>query len=129
MNTLFDTDTTPAKHACKAAHTSAAELFGRLGGFTHFSDGTGPVGYPDFQNSVDDALLVALLRSEPTDFEDADRLGEQTVAVNVMRRGDGSHLYEVMFADEGSDEGTICKVKDLKTLHEWFENDWVERED
>lgn len=129
--TTFTTNSTiTAQEACAAVHAIAGDLFDQLGGDTLYTDGTGPVSYPPFQDSVEDALLVALLNLKPADFdaedEDEDELlCKQSIAVNVDRRFDGRLVYEVVFASDGSDYGTVCQVKDLVTLEEWFDDEWI----
>lgn len=111
-------------------HAIAGGLLNQLGGDTLYTDGSGPASYPPFQDSVEDALLVALLNLNPEDFdaEDEDQvrlLCEQIIAVNVDRREDDRLMYEVVFASEGSDYGTVCKVKDMLTLEDWFDDEWI----
>ena len=125
ITTLTTNASITAIEACKAAHEAADNLFDRLSGETMYVDGTGPVSYPDFQKTVDDALLVELLRCEPDNFEDGDLLADQTVAVNVERQADGSFLYEIVIVVLGSDYGSVCNVKDLATLHDWFDEEWM----
>lgn len=133
MNTTTFTanSTITAQEACGAVHAKAGDLFKQLGGETRYTDGTGPVTYPAFQDSAEDALLVALLNLTPADFdaEDEDNevelLCEQSIAVNVDRRLDGRLMYEVVFASDGSDYGTVCQVKDLLTLEDWFDEEWI----
>lgn len=125
ITTLTTNANITAIEACRAAHDAADELFDRLSGETMYVDGTGPVSYPSFQKSLDDALLVELLRCEADDFEDGELLADQSVAVNVERQADGSFMYEVVIAVQGSDYGTGCYVKDLATLHDWFDDEWM----
>lgn len=83
------------------------------------------------QDSVEDALLAFLLSRKWAELgcEDDDLLADQTVSVNVERQEDGQLLYEVVFDMEGSDYGTNCKVKDLVTLDEWFDEEWITEAD
>ena len=132
MTTFTTNHTIAAQEACEKAHVIAGGLFDQLGGDTLYTDGSGPVSYPPFQNSVEDALLVALLSHKPVEFDDEDQDDEdkllclQTIAVNVDRQADGRLMYEVVFIDGmGSDYGTNCRVKDLVTLEDWFLDEWI----
>jgi hypothetical protein len=124
---LITNDTITIKEAHEAAHAKASTLFDQLGANAWHTDGTGPVHYPAFQYSVEDALLAFLLSRKWSELgcEDDDLLADQTVSVNVERQEDGQLIYEVVFDQEGSDYGTICKVEDLATLDEWFDEEWI----
>lgn len=125
--TLLTNDTITVKEAHEAAHDAGGTLFDQLGGYTLFSDGTGPVRYPAFQDSVEDALLALLLNRNFAELggEDDELLADQIVSVNVERQEDGQLMYEVAFDVKGSDYGTNCKVKDLLTLDDWFDEEWI----
>ena len=124
---LITNDTITVKEAHEAAHAAASTLFDQLSGYTY---STGAAGYPEFQSSAEDALLAFLLNRNWAELgrEDDELLAEQTVSVNVQRQEDGELLYEVGFDTEGSDYGTNCKVKDLATLNEWFDEEWIDVE-
>ncbi|MBA0276060.1 hypothetical protein D7T48_00780 [Stenotrophomonas maltophilia] len=124
---LITNDTITVKEAHEAAHAAASTLFDQLSGYTYL---TGAAGYPAFQSSAEDALLAFLLNRNWAELgrEDDELLAEQTVSVNVQRQEDGELLYEVGFDIEGSDYGTNCKVKDLATLNEWFDEEWIDVE-
>lgn len=120
---LINNDTITVKEAHEAAHAAASTLFDQLGAYKRYTDGTGPVTYPAFQDTVEDALLAFLLSRGWAELgcEDDDLLVDQTISVNVQRQEDGQLMYEVVFDVEGSDYGTICKVEDLANLNEWFD--------
>lgn len=124
---LITNDAITVKEAHEAAHAAASTLFDQLSGYTY---STGAAGYPAFQSSAEDALLAFLLNRNWAELgrEDDELLAEQTVSVNVQRQEDGELLYEVGFDIEGSDYGTNCKVKDLATLNEWFDEEWIDVE-
>jgi len=126
---LITNDTITIKEAHEAAHAAASTLFDQLSGYT-FSTGAAGYRYPAFQPSVEDALLAFLLNRNWAELgcEDDELLADQTVSVNVERQEDGQLLYEVVFDMEGSDYGTNCKVKDLTTLDEWFDEEWIDVE-
>lgn len=123
---LITNDTITIKEAHEGAHAAASTLFDQLSGYT-FSTGAAGYLYPAFQPSVEDALLAFLLNRNSAELgcEDDELLADQTVSVNVERQEDGQLLYEVVFDMEGSDYGTNCKVKDLATLDEWFDEEWI----
>lgn len=122
--TLLTNNTITVKEAHDAAHAGASSLFDQLGGYRSPS---GSARYPAFQDSVEDALLAFLLSREWAELgcEDDELLADQTVSVNVERQEDGQLMYEVVFGVEGSDYGTVCKVEDLATLDEWFDEEWI----
>lgn len=124
---LITNDAITVKETHEAAHAAASTLFDQLSGYTY---STGAAGYPAFQSSAEDALLAFLLNRNWAELgrEDDELLAEQAVSVNVQRQEDGELLYEVGFDIEGSDYGTNCKVKDLATLNEWFDEEWIDVE-
>ncbi len=121
---LITNDTITIKKAHEAAHAGASSVFDQLGGY---KSPTGAARYPAFQDSVEDALLAFLLSRKWAELgcEDDELLAGRTVSVNVERQEDGQLKYEVVFDQEGSDYGTICKVEDLATLDEWFDEEWI----
>lgn len=121
---LITNETITIKEAHEAAHAGASSLFDQLGGYT---DSTGSARYPAFQGSVGGALMAFLLSREWAELgcEDDELLAGRTVSVNLERQEDGQLMYEVVFDQEGSDYGTNCRVKDLVTLDDWFDEEWI----
>ena len=103
-----------------AAQAERAAIKGRLYGWS-------------FQSTVVEALLYAALQAdlenikyqvEESEIEEG--MADQLACVNVMIDSDGERLYEVGFANSpGDDSGTVCKMADLATLEEWFDEEWV----
>lgn len=59
-----------------------------------------------------------------TDFSPFELNNSVAISVGIGIDADGQKWYAV----GGEDEFTNCEFRDLKSVDDWYESDWIERE-